>query len=55
MIHNSPIRDRPFDADFRNWGGGTFTAQNQRLVYFPMFKSGDFDLLKPQLDFYRRL
>ena len=47
-------RNRPFDADFRNWGGGTFTAQNQRLVYFPMFKSGDFDLLKPQLDFYRR-
>jgi hypothetical protein len=46
--------DRPFTADFRNWGGGTFTAQNQRLVYFPMFKSGDFDLLKPQLDFYRR-
>jgi len=46
--------DRPFNADFRNWGGGTFTAQNQRLVYFPMFKSGDFDMLKPQLDFYSR-
>lgn len=45
---------RPFNADFRNWGGGIFTAQNQRLVYFPMFKSGDFDMLKPQLDFYRR-
>ncbi len=46
---------RPFTPDFRNWGGGTFTAQNQRLVYFPMFKSGDFELLKPQLDFYRRI
>ena len=46
--------DRPFNADFRNWGGGTFTAQNQRLVYFPMLKSGDFEMLKPQLDFYRR-
>ncbi|MBZ0299967.1 MAG: DUF5703 domain-containing protein [Anaerolineae bacterium] len=29
--------NRPFNADFRNWGGGTFTAQNQRLVYFPSF------------------
>lgn len=46
--------DRPFTADFRNWGGGTFTAQNQRLVYFPMLKAGDFEMLKPQLDFYRR-
>ncbi len=38
--------------DFRNWGGGVHTAQNQRLVYWPMLKNGDFDLLKPQLDFY---
>jgi hypothetical protein len=44
-----------FTPDHRNWGGGTMTAQNQRLVYYPMFKSGDFDLLKPQLDFYLRL
>jgi hypothetical protein len=41
--------------DFRNWGGGTHTAQNQRLVYFPMLKSGDFDLMKPQFDFYLRI
>ncbi|WP_273210952.1 DUF5703 domain-containing protein [Runella zeae] len=40
--------------DFRLWGGGTMTAQNQRLVYFPMLKSGDFDMLKPQFDFYLR-
>lgn len=46
--------DHPFNADYRNWGGGTFTAQNQRLVYFPMVKSGDFDMLKPQLNFYKR-
>ena len=38
--------------DFRNWGGGVHTAQNQRLVYWPMLKSGDYDLLRPQLDFY---
>lgn len=41
--------------DHRNWGGGTHTAQNQRLVYFPMLKSGDFDLMKPQFDFYMRI
>lgn len=41
-----------FTPDHRNWGGGTHTAQNQRLVYFPMFKSGDFDMLAPQLNFY---
>lgn len=44
-----------YTPDFRNWGGGTMTAQNQRLVYFPMIRSGDFDVQKPQLDFYRRL
>jgi hypothetical protein len=47
--------NRAFTPDFRNWSGGTFTAQNQRLVHFPMFKSGDFDLVKPQIDFYLRL
>ncbi len=43
-----------FSPDFRAWGGGTFTAQNQRLVYWPLLKSGDVDLMKPQFDFYRR-
>ncbi len=46
-IHGTP--------DHRNWGGGTFTAQNQRLVYWPMLKSGDVDLMKSQFDFYLRL
>lgn len=45
----------PFTPDFRRWGGGTFTAQNQRLVYWPMLRSGDFDMLTPQLDFYLRI
>lgn len=44
-----------FTPDFRKWGGGTHTAQNQRLVYFPMLKSGDFDMMKPQFDFYNGL
>lgn len=41
--------------DFRNWGGGVHTAQNQRLVYWPMLKSGDYDLLQPQLEFYQNI
>jgi hypothetical protein len=45
---------RRFTSDYRRWGGGTHTAQNQRLVYFPMLKSGDFDMMDPQLDFYLR-
>lgn len=40
--------------DFRAWGGGSATAQNQRLVHFPMLRAGDFDLMVPQLDFYVR-
>jgi len=41
-------------ADFRLWGGGSHTAQNQRLVYWPMLKSGDFALMPPQFEYYRR-
>lgn len=44
-----------FTADHRNWGGGIFTAQNQRLVYWPMLKSGDFEMMKPQFEFYLRI
>lgn len=44
-----------YTPDFRKWGGGTYTAQNQRLVHWPMLKSGDFDLMKPQFDFYNRI
>jgi hypothetical protein len=41
--------------DFRNWGGGLHTMQNQRLVYFPMIKNGDWDMLQTQLDLYFRI
>ncbi|MCM4157236.1 hypothetical protein DHD80_14610 [Gramella sp. AN32] len=43
-----------YDPDYRRWGGGSFTAQNQRLVYWPMLKSGDFEAILPQFEFYRR-
>lgn len=45
----------PFTPDFRLWGGGTMTAQNQRLVYYPLLKSGDTDMMKGQFDFYLRI
>jgi len=41
--------------DSRNWGGGTHTAQNQRLVYFPMLANGDYEWMEPQIQFYLRL
>lgn len=44
-----------FTPDFRKWGGGTMTAQNQRLVYWPMLKSGDLDMMTSQFDFYNRM
>jgi len=47
-------KKRTLDPDWRAWGGGSFTAQNQRLVHWPMLKSGDAELVKPQLDYYRR-
>jgi hypothetical protein len=44
-----------FTPDYRRWTGGTFTAQNQRLVYWPMLKSGDYDVMTAQFDFYNRI
>jgi hypothetical protein len=48
---NNPNNGTP---DYRSWGGGSHTAQNQRLVYWPMLKSGDFDMMAPQFNFYAR-
>ena len=45
----------PFTPDYRRWGGGTMTAQNQRLVYWHMLKGGDFDMMVSQFDTYLRL
>ncbi|MEM9237787.1 MAG: DUF5703 domain-containing protein, partial [Verrucomicrobiota bacterium] len=44
----------PYTPDWRTWGGGSFTAQNQRLLYWPLLRTGDFDLMPPQFDFYNR-
>ena len=37
--------------DYRAWGR-RFTFQNQRLLYWPLLMSGDFDLMKPFFDHY---
>jgi hypothetical protein len=40
--------------DDRLWGR-RFTYQNQRLLYWPLLASGDFDLLQPFFDYYANL
>ena len=44
-----------FTPDYRKWGGGTMTAQNQRLVYWPLLKSGDYDMMDAQIGTYYRM
>lgn len=46
--------EKPYVPDWRQWGGAVFTAQNQRLVYWPMLKTGDFDGILPQFELYRK-
>ena len=46
---------KPFSPDYRRWGGATMTAQNQRLLYWPLVKSADIQLLRIQLDTYLRM
>ena len=41
--------------DFRQWGGASMTAQNQRLVYWPMLKTGDWDMMDSQFNYYMRM
>jgi hypothetical protein len=47
-------RWKGFGPDWRQWGGGVFTAQNQRLLYWPMLKSGDVDAIYSQFELYRK-
>ena len=43
-----------YTPDFRLWGGALATAQNQRLVYWPMLVSGDWDMMDAEFRFYLR-
>lgn len=42
-----------YTPDYRRWGAA-FTAQNQRLIYWPMLKNGDIDGILPVFDWYLR-
>jgi len=52
IFADKKFHGRGYTPDHRQWGSA-LTAQNQRCMYWPMLKSGDFDLLMPGLDFYR--
>jgi alpha-L-fucosidase 2 len=39
------------NPDFRAWGG-SYWNQNNRLLYWPLIQTGDFDLIKPWFDMY---
>ncbi len=41
--------------EYRNWQGCEFMAQNQRLVYWPLLKTGDNDLMQPVMNQYRNM
>jgi alpha-L-fucosidase 2 len=43
--------DRNHNPDFRAWGN-SYWNQNNRLLYWPLIATGDFDLLKPWFDMY---
>lgn len=40
------------NPDWRRWGGPGFWFQNERLCYWNMYASGDFDLMKAWFDYY---
>jgi hypothetical protein len=40
-----------YTPDHRQWGAG-LTAQNQRMMVWPLLKSGDFDMIKPGFSLY---
>ncbi|MBI9015637.1 MAG: hypothetical protein JEZ07_00085 [Phycisphaerae bacterium] len=52
--HVIGAKGKNFGPDWRDWGGGVFTAQNQRLLHWPMLKAGDFDAILPNFELYRK-
>jgi hypothetical protein len=42
-----------YDPDYRRWGGWSYTAANQSLVYWPYLKNGDFEGMLAEFDIYR--
>ncbi|NIJ45833.1 hypothetical protein FHR24_002304 [Wenyingzhuangia heitensis] len=40
-----------FNADYRKWGA--WTGMNQRLIHWSFLKSGDFEELRPQFNYFK--
>jgi alpha-L-fucosidase 2 len=51
MPENGESTPKDHDPDFRAWGS-SYWNQNNRLLYWPLVQTGDFDLLKPWFDMY---
>jgi len=49
-------RENPesFNADYRRWGGG-YWFQNQRLIYWPLLATGDFEMMAPWFEHFERV
>lgn len=41
------------DPDYRRWGGPGFWYQNERLCYWNMLATGDFDLMQPWFNYFK--
>lgn len=56
LVGGTEWRDDPlkYSPDFRLWGGGSHTIQNQRLLYWPLLRSGDFEMLQQHFGFFLR-
>ncbi len=54
VVRQQPDGSLISHEDDRDWGR-RFTFQNQRLLYWPLLMSGDYDLLEPFFDFYSNL
>jgi alpha-L-fucosidase 2 len=51
MAGNGESNAKNHSPDFRVWGS-SYWNQNNRLLYWPLIETGDFDLLKPWFDLY---
>jgi hypothetical protein len=51
MTGNVESNAKDHNPDFRAWGS-SYWNQNNRLLYWPLVATGDFDLLKPWFDMY---
>jgi alpha-L-fucosidase 2 len=51
MAGNGESNAKDHNPDFREWGS-SYWNQNNRLLYWPLVATGDFDLLKPWFEMY---